>query len=180
MSFIRPDAHATLMRWRECIIGVLVFAVGLWWTFGLGGLLTWIGALDMLAGAALVFIGIQRGRFRTGAGGPGLVQVDEGRITYFGPLSGGSADLSDITRIDVDTTGKPAHWRVVQPGQPPLSIPVTAEGSETLFDAFAALPGLATGAMVAKLNAPGRGVATVWRRPSDIRPASVTKTPPGN
>jgi len=164
MNFIRPEAAAAMLRWREAFVGALVLAVGAWWSFGLEGLMIWIGRAAMLAGTALIVLGIQRGRFRAPGGGPGMVRVDEGQITYFGPLTGGAVALSELTRLEIDRTGDPVHWRLVQPGAPPLMIPVTAEGAETLFDAFASLPGLRTGRMLTELNRAVPGHVLIWQR----------------
>lgn len=164
MNFIRPEAAAALMRWREAFVGVLVLASGAWWSFGLGGLMSWIGAVAMLAGTALVVLGIQRGRFRAPGGGPGLVRVDEGQITYFGPLTGGAVALADLDRIELDRGGVPVHWCLFQTGQPSLAIPVTAEGAELLFDAFASLPGFRTGRMLTELNRAGTDRTVIWQR----------------
>lgn len=86
MSFVRPEARAALWRWREVLVGLVVAAIGLWWALAAHGLVQWVGGAVLLTGLALILLGIQRGRFRTGTGGPGVVRVDEGLITYFGPL----------------------------------------------------------------------------------------------
>ena len=122
--------------------GALVLLIGTWWAVGVGGLLFWIGAFTMLSGAALIVLGIQRARFRIPGQGPGVVQVTEGQVAYFGPLSGGAVALSDLSRLQIRTDTKPGHWMLSQPGRGDLYIPLTADGAETLFDAFARLPGL--------------------------------------
>ena len=106
----------------------------------------------LAVGALLIIAGIQRGRFRTGSGGPGVVQIVEGRIAYFGPLTGGTAELGQLSRLVLDPSGKPPHWLLHQPGQLPLAIPLTAEGADALFDAFATLPGLQTERMLAEMR----------------------------
>lgn len=164
MSFFRPEAKAVLWRWREVLLAAGFAALGLYWVFVSGGLLAWVGwGLAALSGA-LVVIGVQRGRFRSGGGGPGYVIVDEGQITYFGPLTGGMAAASDLERLTLDPTARPAHWVLTQPGRPPLFIPVNAEGAEALFDIFAALPGLRTERMLAELNGSGAHPVVIWER----------------
>ena len=164
MSFIRPAARASLWRWREALAGAGALALGLWWLLGTTGLMPFVGGALALAGAALGLAGLQRARFRAGAGGPGVVRVDEGQIAYFGPLTGGVVALSEITALGLDPTGRPAHWVLSQPGQPDLHIPLNSEGAEALFDAFAALPGLRTEQMLAAMRARGGGPVTLWRR----------------
>ncbi|MFN3207822.1 MAG: hypothetical protein ACE369_02245 [Roseovarius sp.] len=162
MSFIRPDATASLTRWREVLIAAAVLALGAWWATGFVGILSWVGYALLPLGAALGFIGLQRARFRRASGGPGIVQVDEGRVTYFGPLTGGTADLAEMTRLTLDHGARPAHWGLHRPGQPALMIPVTAQGSDALFDAFATLPGLRVQKMLAALSSQDRETVTVW------------------
>ena len=164
MSFIRPEARAAIWRWREVLTGAAVAALGLSWVLGPGGLLGWVGWLLIVAGLALVVVGVQRARFRAGSDGPGIVTVDEGQITYFGPLTGGAVAVSEFERLTLDPTLKPPHWVLQQPGQPPLHIPINAKGAETLFDVFATLPGLRTEHMLGALNGAGTHPVVIWQR----------------
>ncbi|AXI45289.1 hypothetical protein C1J03_04100 [Sulfitobacter sp. SK012] len=172
MSFFRPEANAALWRWREVIVGGAVALWGLWWIAGPGQLLAIPGWAFVIGGSALIWLGVQRARFRGDGGGVGAVQVDEGQISYFGPLTGGVVALRELERLSLDTTAKPAHWRLDQPGSAPLLIPVNAAGSEALFDAFATLPGLKTERMLSELRSPRPQPVVIWeRRP--LRPPSA-------
>ncbi|NOD30682.1 hypothetical protein [Ruegeria atlantica] len=164
MSFIRPEAKLALWRWREVLVAGFVLILGLSWINGLGGLLGWIGWLLVAVAIALAVIGVQRARFRTGTGGQGVVTVDEGQITYFGPLDGGIIATREIERLALDPTSTPAHWVLEQPGQAVLHIPVNAEGAEALFDVFSALPGLKTEHMLAELNGGSAHPVVIWER----------------
>lgn len=171
MSFFRPEARALIWRWREALASLGVAALGLYWVLGPGGLLGLVGwAMGALA-VGLAVIGLQRGRFRSGAGGPGVVVVDEGEITYLGPLTGGSVATPDLARLALDPTAKPPHWILEQPGRPSLYIPVNAEGSDGLFDVFAALPGMRTERMLAELKSGSTRPVVIWERQS-LRPVS--------
>lgn len=172
MSFIRPEAKAALWRWREILVALAVGLTGLGWVVGHGGLLGWTGAVLLIAGAVLAIVGVQRARFRTGAGGPGLVLIDEGEITYMGPLTGGTVSAPDLERLALDPTARPAHWVLDQPGHPPLMIPVNAEGAENLFDVFSALPGLRTERMLAELQGKSAHPVVIWER-QPMRPEGL-------
>ena len=162
---IRPEARAQIARWRDALIGACVLLLGLYWAFFTGGgLLHWIGYAVALVGIALTYMGVQRGRFSAGQGGPGIVTVVEGRIGYFGPHGGGIADVGAMTRLILDPRSDPPHWILHRPGEPPLAIPLTAEGADGLFDAFATLPGLNTEAMLSRMHAGGDAPVTVWQR----------------
>ena len=164
-GFFRPEAMATLRRWREALTGVAVGLVGA--AIALAALtfvLFWIGLAVVALGAFLVFSGWQKGRFRRAATGPGIVALDEGRVTYMGPLDGGMADIEDLTALMLDTRSRPTVWILHRPGADPLHIPVSATGADRLFDAFLRLPGLNTGRMVRKLNNSRGETVLIWER----------------
>jgi hypothetical protein len=100
-----------------------------------------------------------------GGGGPGVVQVVERRIGYFGPLNGGLVDLDAITSLSLDPTEHPRHWVITHEGGPALHIPVNAEGADVLFDTFASLPGLSPGRVASTLKHEATGPIVLWRRP---------------
>ncbi len=161
---IRPEAIAVLRRWQEVLIGGAIILLGLYWgVFTGGGLLSWIGYLVIAGGVTLLLAGIQRARFRQGEDGPGVVQVVEGRISYFGPLDGGVVDLEALSGLDLDPRGTPPVWLLRAPGQPPLSIPLTAKGADALFDAFAHLPDIRTEHMLRQMQSGGDHVVVIWR-----------------
>ncbi|MBY5975936.1 hypothetical protein KUV39_04735 [Phaeobacter italicus] len=170
MSFIRPEARAALWRWRELLLAGSTGLLGLTWALGSYGVLALTGWALIVIAFIIAVIGAQRLRFRLGAGGPGVVQVDEGQVAYFGPLTGGGIALSELERLTLDHTAKPAHWLLEQPGHGTLAIPVNATNSDALFDAFASLPGLRVERMLAELHGKGTHQVVIWERAS-TRPA---------
>lgn len=166
MPFFRPEAKAQIMRWRETLLGSGLVLIGFWWLVGPGQLLTLPSVALMIAGAALIWIGVQRARFRGDGDGPGAVQVDEGQIAYFGPLTGGAVALREMSRLTLDSRQFPAHWQLEQPGIPPIHIPVNAAGADALFDAFATLPGFRTERMLSELQSKSGGTVVIWQRDS--------------
>jgi hypothetical protein len=163
MSFIRPEAQRFFLRWRELLLGLGIALLGLYWASGFG-VLKWVGVAVTLGGALLAFTGLQRARFRAGQDGPGVVSVDEGRITYYGPLSGGAIDLGEMTLLSLDPVSSPPLWVLHQPGAAELMIPITAAGADTLFDAFATLPGLRTEYMLTQLKAGADHPVVIWQK----------------
>ena len=166
MSFIRPEAQQAIWRWREVFVAFGVLVLGLYWAFGTGDLLHWLGYMVIALGVVMLITGVQRGRFRGGRGGPGVVHVDEGAIAYFGPLSGGVVALREMTSLILDPTGKPPHWVLSQPGQAELHVPLNAEGAETLFDAFASLPGIRTEKMLTEMKRSADHPVVIWQNQS--------------
>ncbi len=167
MTFIRPEARAAVAQWREALVGGVVLLLGIWWASGFG-VMKWLGIGLVAVGAVLIVSGLQRGRFRIGKGGPGVVQVDEGEVAYFGPLNGGSVAIRSLSRVVLDGRSTPPVWALYQPGPAPLHIPVNAEGSDALFDAFASLDGIRTENMLARLKATPDQPVVIWAK-SDPR-----------
>jgi hypothetical protein len=169
VSFIRPKAREVILRWREALIGAAIMVLGVYWSFGVTpGVLSWTGYLLVFLSAALLFAGLQKGRARLGGGGPGVVEVVERRIGYFGPLNGGLVDVDAITSLSFDPTEHPPHWVITHEAGPALHIPVNAEGSDVLFDVFSSLPGLAPGRIASVARHEGRQPVVLWRR-ADLR-----------
>lgn len=164
MGFFRPEVRALLWRWREMLGGIGLVLVGLWLVAGPGFLLAVPGYALMISGVLFGWLGVQRARFRGADGGAGAVQVVEGQVTYFGPLTGGTVALRELDRLSLERQMFPAHWKMEQQGQPALLIPVNAEGSEALFDAFATLPGLRTERMLHELGTTQRQAVVIWQK----------------
>lgn len=164
MTFFRPEATAAIWRWREVLVGSCLAVLALWWLAGPGGLLGFVAPVLLVAAGALIMVGLQRGRFRGAGGGLGTVQVDEGQVSYYGPVSGGMIALREMSRLTFDGGQHPPHWRLEHPDQPPVMIPVDAEGADALFDAFASLPGLRTERMLGYMRAAPRAPVVIWER----------------
>lgn len=164
MSFVRPEARAALWRWREVLFGSLGAALALMWVAGSFGFVRMF-AIALFAIAVIVILaGIQRSRFRGRGGGQGVVQVIEGQVTYYGPLSGGAVAISELAALSLDGRSKPAHWLLVPDHGAALEIPISAEGADALFDAFNGLSGLRTEHLLRVKQAGATKMQVVWRR----------------
>lgn len=164
MSFIRPEARAVMWRLREILFAAGVGVLGLFWILRFGGILNWLGYIVLIIAGVILVAGIQRARFRGKSEGIGVVSIDEGQVSYFGPLNGGEIAMREMLRLELDPTMKPAHWRLVQIGQQVLEIPVDAVGADALFDAFATLPGIKTESMLSSLKAGTDQPVVIWRK----------------
>ena len=174
MALIRPEAQRALWRWREVALGALVLAFGLW-LMRLGGyLLLPLGAVVGLAGLSLAVLAWRRLHFVAAGDAPGVVQVDEGQVSYMGPQVGGFVSLRDLVELRLISIRGRRLWRLKQADGQALLIPVEAAGAEALFDAFSSLPGLSSAGLVQAL-APVAGAGSravlaggenrvVWRR----------------
>ncbi len=155
MSFIRPEIIEGLARWREVIGGALVAALGLWTAAQGGYLLTPLGLALLALGAAWALTAFRRLRFQQDGEAPGIVRVTEAQIAYYGPRVGGFVGLPDLAEIRLLTLRGRRIWKLKQGDGQLLHIPVESDGAETLFDAFATLPGIDMAALVAALGSDG-------------------------
>lgn len=171
MSLIRPEVSEGLRKGQEVIGALGILAFGLWLVW-LGGLV--LMPLGLLIGALALILARQawrRMRFAQAVTAPGMVELDEGQVGYLGPEEGGFLSLKELVELRLLRLQGRRMWRLKQADGQALLIPVDAQGADRLFDAFATLPGMDTGALVAALDpapaAPGLAEARViWRRPS--------------
>ncbi len=172
---IRDDAATFLTRWREVIAAAALGAAGLG-IASLGGLFFIPVGLGLAAIATgLAVQAFRRLRFAGQTAAPGLIEVDEAQIAYLSPLGGGFVSLRELAEIRLVTRQGHRYWHLRQTDGTALPIPVDATGSDALFDAFATLPGLDTGALVAALSPGGStgpsapaldGLSRIiWQRP---------------
>lgn len=155
MSFLRPELQDALSRWREVIAATALTAFGVW-VAAQGGLVLLPLGLGLAAlGLGWAVVALRKHRFRQDGDAPGILRVTEAQIAYMGPRIGGFIGLPDLVEIRLLTLRGRRVWKLRQADGQQLHIPVEAAGAEALFDAFAALPGIDTGALVAALAADG-------------------------
>lgn len=176
MALIRPEAMAVLRPWRETALALAVAAAGLRLAAEGGVLLLPLGLGLTALGAVWALNAWRRMRFAQNVGAPGMVEVNEGQIAYLGPAFGGYAALEDLVEIRLMTMRGRRLWRLKQADGQVLLVPVDAAGAAALFDAFAALPGMDTAALVSALEGGANGtggmaltagpqMTPVWHRP---------------
>jgi hypothetical protein len=160
MSFIRHEVLEQLIRAREVILGGVIAAVGgrLIW---LGGyFFTPLGLAVFAIGGGWAVLAWRQMRFRQTGEAPGVVEVNEGQIAYFGPRLGGTVGVLDLAEVRILSLRGRRVWRLKQGDGQIILIPVEAAGAEQLFDAFAALPGMDTAMLVEALNPQGGSSGT--------------------
>lgn len=162
---IRTDALTRLTHWREVIAAAGAALVSMW-LFSLGGwLFLPIGGLLGLASLVWLVAAWQRQRFRRPVAAPGVIEVDEGVIRYFGArIMGGQIALRDLSEICLLNISNRAYWRLKSGSGEALLVPLDAAGAEALADAFTSLPGLDMGRVSAAVARTGPAVQTLWVR----------------
>lgn len=164
-DFLRPEVRAFFWRWREVCSAGLVIGLGVWWAFGGVGITVWLGFVFIGIGLAWAYAGFQRARFAQGGDGPGVVQVRERRLGYFGPLDGGVIDVEDLTKLELDPASHPEpSWILSGVGGQCIAIPINAKGADDLFDVFAALPGIKTETVLDVLSRTPDARVTLWSK----------------
>ncbi|WP_146136684.1 hypothetical protein [Aliiruegeria haliotis] len=174
MSFVRPEVRAVVARWRDVLVSLGVALVGLW-LISLGGVvLGAIGGAVTLAALALGLIALRRMRFRMEIEAPGVVEIDEGRISYMGPITGGAVGVSALREIEVlDVAGQRRCWRLVQDDGQALLVPLAAAGAEQLYDVFSTLPKMNGRALMSVPEPDTDMPLKLWRRPLETRQLPV-------
>ncbi|MCU0828218.1 MAG: hypothetical protein MUE52_12625 [Tabrizicola sp.] len=153
MSFIRPELAAAAHRWRGVLAALVVAALGSWMALQGGYLSASLGLVLGALGLGLALMSWRRLRFQQDGDAPGIVRVTEAQIAYMGSRVGGFIALPDLSEIRLLTLRGRRIWKLKQADGQLLHIPVEALGAEALFDAFAILPGIDMGTLVAALGA---------------------------
>jgi hypothetical protein len=187
---IRREVAEAARHWREVIVAGGIGGIGLWLVWLGGYLLLPLGLAVLVFAATWAVSALRRMRFRQDVMAPGVVEVDEGQVGYFGPAVGGHVALQDLVELRLVTLQGRRLWRLKQADGQALLIPVDAAGAERLFDAFGSLPGMDMAVLVAALGTPqvvGQGglpalwagdapaetpaMQVVWRRQAALAPS---------
>ncbi len=168
----RPEAIARLARWKEPILIalVLIFAIRQFWRAVIYQ--SWIsgvvGLILIAVVASLLYVSYLRARLKRDVNGPGIVEIDEQNITYFGPTSGGEVSLDSIRRLQLSTlpsTLGDRNWIIWHHGGS-LVIPVASSGADRLLEVFTALPGFRYEPAIRAIESDKTEIFTIWSRES--------------
>ena len=178
MSFIRPEAAAAIRRYAEPAFYAAIAGACFWKGIAAAGGGNWLGLALLLPGALAAFAAIGTAERalvarRSARAGPGIVSVQEGRISYLGPYGGASVAIDTLVRIDIVTDrlsgfARGARWELTDEEGQRLSIPASAANADALLDVLGGLPGFNNMAVVLAMQGESQGRRPVWRR---ARPA---------
>lgn len=162
---IRPELRAALYRHREWIAAAAVVLAGVWTALRGGWFLGPLGIAIGMVGGLWAISARRRTRFVQPVSDPGLVEVVEGRIGYFGAGQGlgGYVSVDDLAEIRLLTLRSARYWRLKTVDGQAILIPVAAAGAEALYDAFAALPDIDMRRVTAALDS-GMVAQSLWSR----------------
>jgi len=168
MSFIRPEIISRLIRWREVMAGLALSAMGIWYAITGVGNIAMIGIGIAMAGAILLFTGFQRARFRAPKNGPGMVEIVERQVTYFGAVYGTSFSFDQASEIAIETSGKGSgtdqmFWIFDVRGEGEQRVPAAAVGAEGFFDALAGFNGANYQKVIEASQSKSPGRYEIWQ-----------------
>jgi hypothetical protein len=162
---IRADLRAQIWNMREVIGALIVACLFIWFFVSSFGFIRWVALT--LVGACLIiaFAAFQRARFAKAGQGVGVVEVDEGVVSYFTAFTGGQVELDLLTSVIlIPAEIGSAHWQLEAEGQAPLSIPLDAVDAEKLFDVFVSLDGIETERMLRQIKDTPKSPVVIWRK----------------
>ena len=170
MTFIRPELRETLWRWREVIAYAALVLFGVYLIGRSGGpLLIGLGiALAAIFTVQLV-TAVLRLKLQKPIKATGVVEVKEREVGYLAPDGGAFVSLDDLTKLEIVTTDKgpvqdDVFWVLTHLAGDPLLIPASAQGSDQLFDAFAALKGIDFETAVHAMSSTENARFLIWER----------------
>lgn len=169
MSFIRPPVVTHFTKWREAYFAGFIMGLGCWAFLQgqstLNLVLQAIGLIIALAGIIFLRTAIQRIRFRKSQKAPGMVDVTEREISYFGPMHGKTISLECLNKIELrESEAYASIWVLHHTEGDPMIVPTTAKGSDRLFDAFVSLSGVKMDVLVSAINQVPIHSQVIWER----------------
>lgn len=167
---IRPELVALFRRYAEVIVGLAIAALGFWLLTRADWFWKLIGGLILAFGLVTFTTALRRITFKTDQIGPGMVEVDERQISYFSAHEGGVVSIEALARITCITTedgpwAEDMFWVLEEDGGTTLTIPNSATGTEKLFDAFSALPGVDYTMATKAMGSTHNDSYVIWSKP---------------
>lgn len=173
MPFLRPEAVTWLNRHAETLGAMAVLGLGLaaFLKGMIGGYPFYIGLGGCLILVSLLFVrgAVERLRLTRGQDAPGTVLIDERRLGYFGPDTGGFLEADTLCRVALDIRPSEALWHITGEDGDTLTIPVGAEGAAQLHDVFSRLPGLRLSPALDLIEQGAPGYHIIWQGAPDDR-----------
>lgn len=164
VSFVRPEAVSCYRIYRGFILAALILILGLVILFTSFGMTRIAGGFFVIIGILVGHDTYRRFKFPRGKGGLGVVEVDERRVSYLSGGVGTSISIDSLDRVELHRNLKGRVTWIFYGPDGRLSVPGDAEGTDALFDALVALPGINYSQAEAAVQAEGPDVFLIWQR----------------
>ncbi len=161
---IRRAARDWLMRRRVYLAPLALVALGLLgMVSGTGPVFRIFCAGVAVLGAILAVAFRQQEVLRRGGAAPGVVEIDEARITYLSAQGGQVVDRDGLWAVTLLIRPTGAVWVLDHEAGPFLEVPLSASGAEGLAALIEALPRVELARARAALEAGETGAHLVWK-----------------
>lgn len=173
MSFFRPEAVVFLRNWGMpavlAVTGGYAIVRG-WHLVSIGAWTGWILMTLGLFACLALFGTIERAitSWRGRRGGPGIVTIEEGRISYYGPRPGGVMGVDTLVGIDIVTTDEgpftdDLFWVLSDQWGQQVIIPGGAAGTDKLLDSLGGLKGFDHMTLMKAMSSTSNARFEIWR-----------------
>ena len=164
MSFVRPEAISYFQNYRGFILSAMIVIAGVYILASSFGTTRIAGGVILIIGLLVGHDAYRRFKFPNGRGGRGVLEVDERRVSYlFGGIET-SISMDSLDRIELHRSVKGLVTWVFYGPDGMLSVPGDAEGTDGLFDALVALPGINYSQAEAAMQGTDPDIFLIWQR----------------
>ena len=164
MSFVRPEAISYFQNYRGFILSAMIVIAGVYILASSFGTTRIAGGVILIIGLLVGHDAYRRFKFPDGRGGRGVLEVDERRVSYlFGGIET-SISMDSLDRIELHRSVKGLVTWIFYGPDGMLSVPGDAEGTDALFDALVALPGINYSQAEAAMQGTDPDIFLIWQR----------------
>jgi len=164
MSFVRPEAISYFQNYRGFILSAMIVLAGVYILASSFGTTRIAGGIILIIGLLVGHDAYRRFKFPNGRGGRGVLEVDERRVSYlFGGIET-SISMDSLDRIELHRSVKGVVTWIFYGPDGMLSVPGDAEGTDALFDALVALPGINYSQAEAAMQGTDPDIFLIWQR----------------
>ncbi|MDT2033901.1 MAG: hypothetical protein RMX61_07245 [Planktomarina sp.] len=164
MSFVRPEAISYFQNYRGFILSAMIVIAGVYILASSFGTTRIAGGVILIIGLLVGHDAYRRFKFPDGRGGLGVLEVDERRVSYlFGGIET-SISMDSLDRIELHRSVKGLVTWIFYGPDGMLSVPGDAEGTDALFDALVALPGINYSQAEAAMQGTDPDIFLIWQR----------------
>ncbi|MEO1538309.1 MAG: hypothetical protein AAFR73_11310 [Pseudomonadota bacterium] len=170
---IRAELHAFLDHWKEALsfgaacVGAMSVVI-----FVPQPSLQILSALGACGFGTLSFLAWRRTALQQSVDGPGVVEMSEREITFFGPAEGWTISLDDLAEVaiasdEAEGNAVQYHWIFRTRDGGYQTVPTSALGADQLVTGVSFLDGLDISKASHVIRSGQQGVFVIWQKVKD-------------